>query len=344
MMYTTLGHIDVWEQTVWHKRTRREMRPLRQACGVRAHACSRRLQRAMTDLAADASFEQAAAKLREHYGVAVPASACRTITLTHAARSQACGIPAASAAQASQLIAEVDGSMVPIVEVDRQAGGDGRKARRLSWKEAKLSLVRRPEQCQPLVAATLGDPQACGAQLYALAEAGGLGKGTAIHAVGDGAPWIAEQVEQQFGKQAHYLLDFYHVCEHLAPVAAYAAPQGDAWLAAQKERLRQGQVAAVLAAVAGYAEAPQQADTPARDCHRYLSARRHQLWYRQAIEADLPIGSGEIESAHRSVIQARLKRAGAWWRSDHAQDMLDLRALRHNGQWEAYWDAFKQAA
>src|SRR5271157_1796979 len=45
-------------------------------------------------------------------------------------------------------------------------------------------------------------------------------------------------------------------------------------------------------------------------CHRYLSARANQLNYRQALAEGLPIGSGEIESAHRYVAQQRLKRPG----------------------------------
>src|SRR5208337_4222334 len=53
---------------------------------------------------------------------------------------------------------------------------------------------------------------------------------------------------------------------------------------------------------------------PVRICHRYLSARANQLNYRQALAEGLPIGSGEIESAHRYVAQQRLKRPGAWWR------------------------------
>ena len=39
--------------------------------------------------------------------------------------------------------------------------------------------------------------------------------------------------------------------------------------------------------------------------------RRNQLNYRDALAKDLPIGSGEIESAHRYIAQQRLKRPGA---------------------------------
>jgi hypothetical protein len=35
------------------------------------------------------------------------------------------------------------------------------------------------------------------------------------------------------------------------------------------------------------------------------------------LAAGLPIGSGEIESAHRYVIQNRLKIAGAWWKMEN---------------------------
>jgi len=59
-----------------------------------------------------------------------------------------------------------------------------------------------------------------------------------------------------------------------------------------------------------------------------LSGRRNQLNYRDALANDLPIGSGEIESAHRYIAQQRLKRPGAWWRVDHAEYMLALRINR----------------
>jgi len=42
----------------------------------------------------------------------------------------------------------------------------------------------------------------------------GVNKGSHLHVVGDGAPWIAEQVEDQLGRQATYLIDFYHLCEY----------------------------------------------------------------------------------------------------------------------------------
>jgi len=51
-------------------------------------------------------------------------------------------------------------------------------------------------------------------------------------------------------------------------------------------------------------------DAPVWHCHRYLSHRLEQLNYQSALVRDLPIGSGEIESAHRYIVQQRLKRPG----------------------------------
>jgi len=44
-------------------------------------------------------------------------------------------------------------------------------------------------------------------------------------------------------------------------------------------------------------------DAPVRKCYRYIKNRPGQFDYKGALEAGLPIGSGEIESAHRVTSQ-----------------------------------------
>jgi hypothetical protein len=161
--------------------------------------------------------------------------------------------------------------------------------------------------------------------------------------VGDGAPWIVGQIEDLFGEQGSYLIDFFHVCEYLSAAAKTIASDAaaKAWMEAQKDALKTGRVDEVLRALAPHREAPEVSDeqAPVRVCHRYLGARRDQLKYREALAEGLPIGSGEIESAHRYVAQKRLKLPGAWWLVEHAEHMLALRINRLNGDWEAYWAA-----
>jgi hypothetical protein len=161
----------------------------------------------------------------------------------------------------------------------------------------------------------------------------------------DGAPWIADQIEDQFGSQGHYLLDFFHVCEYLSAagkaIHSDAAYQ-DAWIDGQKVRLKTGRSKEFfLQDLLLYLEDARvtDANAPVRQCHRYLSNREEQLDYPGAAARDLPIGSGEIEreSAHRYIVQQRLKLPGAWWRAANAEHMLALRLNRANGQWDAYW-------
>ena len=107
----------------------------------------------------------------------------------------------------------------------------------------------------------------------------------------------------------------------------------------QKEALRGGRLDAVLRALAGHCEPPEADDehAPVRTCHRYLKRSRRPV--EPSPGPGLPIGSGEIESAHRYVAQKRLKLPGAWWCVEHAEYMLALRINRLNGDWKSYWNA-----
>jgi hypothetical protein len=54
-------------------------------------------------------------------------------------------------------------------------------------------------------------------------------------------------------------------------------------------------------------------------------------------ERGWPLGSGEVERAHRSVPQERLKIAGACWNPDNVNPMLALRVVRANNWWDEFW-------
>jgi len=159
-----------------------------------------------------------------------------------------------------------------------------------------------------------------------------------VHGLGDGAPWIGAQVDQCFGAQASYLVGFYHVSEDLGAAAKHYAPEASAWLHTQQQHLKANRLDTVLAALAAYAEPDETPEAPVNACRRYLANRRHQLDYRRALARGLPIGSGEIESAHRYVVQQSLKRPGAWRTPQNAKRLLALRLNRANRQWAQYWN------
>jgi len=133
------------------------------------------------------------------------------------------------------LITEMDGSMLPVVEVAEPVPGaawrDRRKTRQVSWKEARLALAHPPDSVTPSFGATLGSVEAAGERLAVCAWEAGAGSQTKFHGVGDGAVWITEQMEARFGTQVQYLVDFYHLCEYLSAAGEVIAGNDQpAWI------------------------------------------------------------------------------------------------------------------
>jgi Uncharacterised protein family (UPF0236) len=237
--------------------------------------------------------------------------------------------------------------MVPMV-TNGKVAGDQRKHKTLQWQEARLVMVHAQGSVTPKFGATVGRAvEESGQALRSCAVAAGFGVNTQVHGLGDGAPWIAEHFTATFGAQASDLVDFYHVCDSLAAAAPTCAPDAPhGWLEIQKQRLKSNEVAELLTQLREEVEAEEVANdhAPVRACLRYLHNRPHPLDYKGALEKGLPIGSGEVESAHRYVIQHRLKLPGAWWKAEHVEPMLALRVVRANEDWDQYWAHLAVAA
>ncbi len=312
------------------------LRPFCLAAKVQPRGYSRPLQRALSDFGAEASFARAVERVQEHYGIAVPISAVRQITYRHA-RAMAQSAPPPPAAAAKTLITQMDGSMIPLVE--SRAGADRRKTKTTRWNEVRLCCARAEGQAGRIYGATLGTLENVSLLWEQTARQAGLKEQTVVHGLGDGAPWIVQLFQDNFGAQGRYLIDFYHVSEYLAAAAQKIAgpKQAAQWLRKQKSRLATGEVKKILRSLEPHREAPPAVETPVADALRYLQSRLEHLHYPAALKAGWPIGSGEVESAHRHVIQYRLKLAGAWWKRTNAQAMLGLRVARANGWWNTYW-------
>jgi hypothetical protein len=343
--YTTFGVITLMERVFWHER--HLVRPFSAVAHVMCQGYSEPLQRRITDFGADVAFGQVADKLEEHYGIRIPASAARTITARHAQaiyEHEQIQTEIPQQPGVACLIAETDGTMIPLVETDDLIMNghlvDRRKTRTGRWNEARLALAHPKGSGALVFGCTLGGPDDAGARLLDCAIRSGLGPTTAVHCVGDGASWIAEQVDRVFGRQGSFLIDFYHLSEYLSAASRRRAPEDPDGQSAHYQHLMQdNQGAAVLEDLRPHVEPSSIPDeqAPIRCCYRYIVNRSGQFDYKGALANDLPIGSGEIESGHRYIIHKRLKIAGAWWKKKNAQAMLALRTLRANDQWAHYW-------
>lgn len=326
------------------QRGTRTVRPLCVLLGIDdpRSAYSPGLQQALVDFGAEHSFEKAALLLSRHHPVNLSGKTINKITCEHGRRmlaqqARTRSVGALPGRGPEHIVAETDGSMLPIVSF-KQGQGDKRKRRQCEWKEAKLCAARAHRSTRTQYGCSFDGPEATGYIWAHCVKEAGWASATHIHVVSDGAPWIALQTQQQFGKSATQLIDFYHLSEYLAKAGKQAAfAHWPNWLQDQQERMLEGKLSQVLDELRPHQEPEDQKETPVRDAVRYIESRSECFDYPCAIRQDLPIGSGLIEGSHRHVLQERLKVSGAWWTLDNAAAIAALRVHRANQHWDLYW-------
>ena len=309
------------------------------------------LQRAISDFGFEKSFQQATHSIHEHYGFDLPLSAVAEVSRKHAAKialrqsavtKQANVLPSSGA---DQIIAEADGSFVRIV-TSAGTKADRRKSRKVDYRETRLCACSNNRSGCVRYDATFGPVDTVAALWAQTAKLVGMSTQSRVHVLADGAVWIDSQRSVAFGKQGDLLIDLYHVLEYLAEAAESCSTNPKRWLKTQKRRLKSGRSDRVIEELETYCEAPSTPEeiSPVRRAWRYLDNRQDYLAYDKAIENDLPLGSGLIESANKHVLQARMKIPGASWNIQTAENFARARAMRANQQWGDYWNELKSAA
>jgi len=295
------------------------------------------LQRTICDFGMDSSFGAASRKLKEHYKIDICIETIRKVTERHAKRATEFNQKNIKKAKikAIDMIAETDGSMVPIVESNK-IEKDKRKNKKLSWKEFRLATVQKKGDVDWLYTISAESVDKLGEGLEKISIRCGFCDKTKVHAIGDGAKWIYDQMDKIFGCQMNYTIDFFHLCEYLSNAAEGVIKDKKEWMKDKKASLKKGEKEEILLELKNYQK--QKKDHKGlKDCIRYIENRKSQFAYDKAIDKGLPIGSGKIESSHRNIIQERIKIPGAWWKISSAENIINLRILRENRDWEKFW-------
>lgn len=152
----------------------------------------------------------------------------------------------------------------------------------------------------------------------------------------DGALWIKNWIKENY-PDATQILDLYHVKEHLgrfADLTQSTTSEKQKWLEEQGERLIQGELSNVIISVQAFILTSLSARQEQDKLVNYLSENEYRMQYKDYIEQGLFVGSGAIESAHRTVVQCRLKRSGQRWSIRGAQNMLNLRTAFMSDKWQ----------
>ena len=142
------------------------------------------------------------------------------------------------------------------------------------------------------------------------------------------------------------LIDFIHVLEYLWKAAWCFHPPRDpameTWVTAQGLDILHGRAGQVISRITALAAAnpPKPGGEHAkiiRTTLAYLDAKQPYLDYPRALAAGWPIATGVIEGACRHLIHDRMGITGARWSLPGAEAILWLRAIRANGDLDAYW-------
>jgi hypothetical protein len=227
------------------------------------------------------------------------------------------------------LYAQADGSMI----LTRDKG----------WSEVKLGRVFKSSHCihaegkqgwisNSQYLAHLGGHKKFCNQMDSLLDDFGPLKERLVF-ITDGATWLRNWIEDSF-PDAISILDFYHATEHLHEFSSQFfkdKEQEQRWTEQQKELLLASKTTQVIENIT---QLGGKKNIAAAKLIAYYKSNLHRMNYKkyQQIGSGL-IGSGAIESAHRTVIQKRMKQSGQRWSTQGARNMLNLRVVRKNQQW-----------
>ncbi len=165
--------------------------------------------------------------------------------------------------------------------------------------------------------------------------------------IGDGARWIWNWADD-FYSEAVQILDYYHAAEHLHEFAeCYFNDSGQKqkWLDKQKGLLMDDKVGHVIKNIQCLEKGKDKnAERKRNGLIGYYQRNRKRMMYKTFIDNGYLIGSGAIESAHRHVLQQRLKLSGQRWTMDGLQQVTNLRTIYKSKDWDFVQEKIKFAA
>lgn len=155
--------------------------------------------------------------------------------------------------------------------------------------------------------------------------------------IADGARWIWK-VAKELYPEAVEVLDYYHLSEHLHKLAeAQYGPdpeRAQEWIEAALARLFSGEAYGVIWGLERMKPRSAEAKSEIGSLIGYLKENKDRVDYKFYRNGGYPVGSGGIESSNKTICHVRLKRSGAWWYVEKANQMLALRCAKYNGTFQ----------
>ena len=164
--------------------------------------------------------------------------------------------------------------------------------------------------------------------------------------IADGAKWIWNWAEDNHPKMIQ-ILDLYHALEKLSAYAKAQYTNHDErrkWVEEQKTLLLSDKVLKVIRRVKNEVPLTCEAKKMQEALVSYYTNNQQRMRYGTYKSKGYLVGSGAIESAHRNIVQQRLKLSGQRWSNAGAQQIVNLREYQKSNRWNEVVDMIKQVA
>lgn len=283
------------------------------------------------------------------------ATAQADISLRDAALSAAMNIPVSphGPLAGKRVRVSLDGGRVRTRKIKKgRKTQKGRHHFTTPWREPRVLVIdlldeqgRSDPLRLPLYDVLIDDADATFALLIGYLRLLGAAYAAVLEFIADGADWIWDRVEQM-RLQAEIpelilvqVVDFYHTCEHL-----YEAVQLCLSLSKKKRQKLYKKLRHLLRhdpqGVSRVIEQLKQLGTTRRGKKMkkalvYFEKHAHRMQYSSLDDMKLPVGSGQVESAVRRVVNLRFKAPGSFWKEATVNGLMHLRAFFKAGRWDA---------
>jgi len=148
------------------------------------------------------------------------------------------------------------------------------------------------------------------------------------------------------------VVDFFHAAEHLSLLAEalFGSKKSEAqkwyerWLS--KIKHEQGAVPAMLRSAGRYQLENQLKGARLTDTNTqitFFNRNQHRMGYSDLVARALPIGSGPVEAACKTIVKSRFCQSGMRWSIQGGQNVMNLRVVQKSEQWDQVWGAYTDA-
>ena len=161
--------------------------------------------------------------------------------------------------------------------------------------------------------------------------------------IADGAKWFWDWISIYY-PEAIQILDYYHAKQYLCEFALLAFKNKEAkekWIKTQDTLLLKDKITKVIGNIKAVTGLRDDAEKYREKIISYYQNNQSRMLYGTYKNKGLLIGSGPIESAHRNVIQKRLKLSGQRWTKYGVQTMASLRVAHKSNNWQQVVEIIK---